>query len=341
MKKHSHRLSVMFSLLTVLTLALTALFSGLLTRLLIRTGLLDAKNRSIVFLIITIISILVGTVISKWAGRKPIASIITMSEAVKEVAKGNFHIQLHDRSGIRELQDMACNFNIMTRELAGTELLRTDFIENVSHEFKTPLAAIEGYAALLQRKGLSEEKKAEYTKRILYNTKRLSTLTSNILLLSRLENQETGIRKESFCLDEQLRETLLYLQEQWSEKHLILEIDLDNIEYNGSQELLSHVWENLLGNAIKFTPPGGRIVVLLHRESGKINIQISDTGIGINALVLPRIFEKFYQGDLSRSASGNGLGLSLVRRILDLHGGKISVSSQEGKGTTFTVFLPE
>lgn len=228
----------------------------------------------------------------------------------------------------------------MTRELAGTELLRNDFVENVSHEFKTPLSAIEGYATLLQKKNLSEEKKEEYTKKILLNTRRLSTLTSNILLLSRLENQETGIKKETFSLDEQLRETLLSLETAWSEKNLELEIELDNVDYSGNKELLFHVWYNIIGNAVKFTDTGGWIQILLKKEAEQIKIQITDTGIGMDETIRQRIFEKFYQGDHSRSDTGNGLGLALAGRIITLHGGNISVASKEGKGSTFTVTLP-
>ena len=235
---------------------------------------------------------------------------------------------------------MAHNFNLMAKELAGTEILRTDFVENVSHEFKTPLSAIEGYTTLLQRKDLSEEKRQNYTKKILYNTRRLSTLTSNILLLSRLENQEIGIKKETFCLDEQLREILLLLEDGWTEKKLELEIDLDAVDYYGNKDLLAHVWQNILSNAIKFAPENGIIHILLRRENGSLITSITDNGIGMSEDVMRRIFEKFYQGDFSRSSQGNGLGLALAKRIVDLHGGNISVSSKEGKGTTFTVSLP-
>lgn len=167
-----------------------------------------------------------------------------MSNAAQEVAKGNFDVSLNENIRIKELRDMAHNFNLMAKELAGTEILRTDFVENVSHEFKTPLSAIEGYTTLLQRKDLSEEKRQNYTKKILYNTRRLSTLTSNILLLSRLENQEIGIKKETFCLDEQLREILLLLEDGWTEKNWNLKL----------------IWTQWIIMAIKiYSPMCGRI----------------------------------------------------------------------------------
>lgn len=339
-RKYPKRLSVMFSLLTFLTLTLTIIFSALLTLLLIRTGILVRQNRGIVFFVIALVSVLVGTIISNYAGRHPLTAIIAMSNATQEVARGNFDVSLDENIKIKELRDMAHNFNLMTKELAGTEILRTDFVENVSHEFKTPLSAIEGYATLLQKKDLSEEKRQGYTKKILYNTRRLSTLTSNILLLSRLDNQEIGIKKESFCLDEQLREILLLLEDGWTEKKLELEIDLDAVDYYGNKDLLAHVWQNILSNAIKFSPEHGIIHILLRRENGSLITSITDNGIGMSEDIMRRVFEKFYQGDLSRSSQGNGLGLALAKRIVNLHGGDISVSSKEGKGTTFTVFLP-
>lgn len=339
-KKCPKRLSVMFSLLTLLTLSLTILFSGVLTVLLLRAGILVQQNREILFLIIAVVSIFVGTVISNYAGRHPLTAIMAMSSAAREVAAGNFDVILDENSQIKELREMAHNFNLMVKELKSTEMLRTDFVENVSHEFKTPLSAIEGYATLLQKKDLDEQKRQEYTRKILHNTQRLSGLTSNILLLSHLENQGLGIRKEPFCLDEQLREILLLLEHRWTEKNLDLDIDLETADYYGSKDLLAHVWQNLLNNAIKFSRNNGTIRIRLYREGLYLIIRIADNGIGMDEEVKRRIFEKFYQGDSSRSSQGNGLGLALAKRIVELHGGSISVSSKKGKGSTFTVSLP-
>lgn len=339
-KKCPKRLSVMFSLLTLLTLSLTILFSGVLTVLLLRAGILVQQNREILFLIIAVVSVFVGTVISNYAGRHPLTAIMAMSSAAREVAAGNFDVILDENSQIKELREMAHNFNLMVKELKSTEMLRTDFVENVSHEFKTPLSAIEGYATLLQKKNLDEKKRQEYTKKILYNTQRLSRLSSNILLLSHLENQGIGIRKELFCLDEQLREILLLLENNWTEKNLELDIDLEIADYYGNKDLLAHVWQNLLSNAIKFSHESGTVRIRLYKEDCFLITSITDKGIGMDDEVKRRIFEKFYQGDSSRSSQGNGLGLTLAKRIIDLHGGSISVSSKKGKGSTFMVFLP-
>lgn len=203
------------------------------------------------FLIFVIVSVAVGMILSKLFGKRPIHAIEQLSEATKEIAKGNFSVRLNENIPVAEFCVMAHNFNIMAKELAGTEMLRNDFVENVSHEFKIPLSAIEGYVMLLQKKGLSEEKRMEYTQRILYNTKRLSTLTGNILLLSRLENQEIGISKETYCLDEQLRESILLFEEQWTAKKLDLEIDLDNADYYGNKGLMAQVWLSLKPQTVK------------------------------------------------------------------------------------------
>lgn len=336
----SWRLSAMFSLLIFLSLTITVALTGALAMLLFHLGILSGPNRGVVIFVVAAVSVLVGTVLSKYAGRHPLSAISAMSEATKEVAKGNFDVELDEDSPIEELRDMAHSFNRMTKELAGTELLRSDFVENVSHEFKTPLSAIEGYATLLQKPGLSEEKRAEYTGKILYNTRRLSTLTSNILLLSRLENQELDIPRETFCLDEQLREVILSQEEGWAGKDLELEVDLDSADYRGNRDLLAQVWQNLLGNAVKFVPERGLVRVLLRREENRLRVSVVDTGPGMSGEVQRRVFEKFYQGDPSRASQGNGLGLALAKRVVDLHGGEIVVSSKEGKGTTFTVYLP-
>lgn len=338
--RRSWKTATLFSLIVFVVLLLTMLSTVSITMFLLHIGLLNDQYREITLISLAIVSIIIGMLLSKFAGRRPIKTVVEISDISKEVAKGNFDIELDENIRITELRTMAHNFNLMIKELANTEMLRKDFVENVSHEFKTPLSAIEGYAVLLQKKSLPEEKRVEYTERILLNTKRLSNLTGNILLLSRLENQGIEIKKESYSLDEQLRETILMFEAPWNQKNLDLDIDLDSADYYGNSELLAQVWQNLLSNAIKFVPNQGRIRILLRRKETALEVSIVDNGIGMSSEVLERIYEKFYQGDTSRASSGNGLGLTLAKRIVDLHGGKISVSSKEGKGTAFTVLLP-
>lgn len=340
MHKRPVKLVLLFSIMVFFVLFGTMLLTGLISIILFRAGILDRFHKEAILMILAGVSILVGTLAARIAGRRPLSTIVEISRASKEVAKGNFNIQLSEANCIAEIQEMTRNFNSMARELAGTEMLRDDFVVNVSHEFKTPVSAIEGYATLLQSKTITEEKRLEYTQKILYSTKRLSSLTGNILLLSRLEHQEKEIEKESFSLDEQLRECILLLEEQWSQKNIELDIELAECCYTGNQELLAQVWLNLLGNAIKFAPENGFVRVHLQKKQDTVVISVMDNGQGMSEQVLARIFEKFYQGDPSRASSGNGLGLALARRVVSLHGGEITAVSSKGKETVFTVSLP-
>lgn len=340
MRKFSLRTAVAFSISVFLTVLVTVFLTMLITVSMFRLGLLSFDSRWYITLVPVFASTLVGIPMSLVFGKRFISTVERANEAIRQVAQGNFDVNLDENNPVQEIREIAQNFNLMTRELAGTEMLRNDFVENVSHEFKTPLTAIEGYVTLLQRRGLPEEKRLEYTQRILANTKRLNSLVGNILLLSRLENQELAIEKNRFSLDEQIRESLLLLEEQWSGKNLELDIDMAECEYLGNSDLLAQVWQNLLGNAFKFSPEGSTVRIILWQKGTGITVAVSDCGPGIPPEVQKRIFEKFYQGDSSRSSQGNGLGLALVKRIVDLHGGKVVVDSAPGSGSTFTVELP-
>ncbi|MEG1996914.1 MAG: HAMP domain-containing sensor histidine kinase, partial [Clostridiales bacterium] len=280
---------------------------------------LFAGMRPIILLLMAVmISMVVATGISGLMGRRFVAPVTQISLATKEVAKGNFKVSIDEEYAIREVQDLAVNFNKMVRELNGIDTLRSDFITTVSHEFKTPLAAIEGYASLLRDRDLQPEEYEEYTRMIIESAAQLSALTGNILKISKLENQQIVCEQEQFFLDEQLRQSLLLLEKEWSRKEMQLNIDLAVVKYYGNQELLLQVWLNLLGNAIKFTPPGGSIGVRLTAEEKGVKVVISDSGIGMSEEVRSHIFEKFYQAEPSRNGQGNGLGLPLVKRIVDL-----------------------
>lgn len=259
--------------------------------------------------------------------------------ALKRVADGNFSVSLPEEKHWEDIRKMNHNFNQMVKELNSIELLQSDFIHNVSHEFKTPLAAIEGYAALLYSSPLSEDQK-EYTSRILDSCRQLTSLTGNILLLSKLENQKIVPEKQLFSLDEQLRRCILAMEPLWTQKNLSLNIELQEIEYEGNEGMLAQVWTNLLSNAIKFTPASGSIQIQLYTSTDCIVVSFTDSGIGMTKEVQCHIFNKFYQADRSRSVCGSGLGLALVQRIIRLCNGKILVSSQPENGSTFTVCLP-
>ncbi|RII35404.1 sensor histidine kinase [Clostridium chromiireducens] len=340
-RKHSLKLGLVFSVIIFLIILASGVISALLAISLHMKVFSPPNNILYPILNLYAVSVIVGTSISAVVGKRILSPLVKFSGALMEVGKGNFNIQLDENKyHIEELKEMSQNFNIMVRELNNIETFRNDFIANVSHEFKTPLASIEGYTMLLQSDNLTDKEKNEYTKKILNNTKRLSNLVGIILQISRLENQGIIAEKNKFKLDEQLRQTLLLFESKWTSKNIDLDLDLDEITFYGNEELLMQVWANLFSNAIKFTPDNGTIACTLKRYDSFIITTISDNGIGISEDVQKHIFEKFYQGDKSHSSEGNGLGLALVKRIIDLCNGTIEVQSELGTGSTFTVKLP-
>ena len=232
------------------------------------------------------------------------------------------------------------DFNQMARELSGVETLRTDFIANVSHELKTPLAVIQNYGSLLQDPALPKEQRVEYAKAVTDASRRLADLIANILKLNKLENQQIFPQAETYDLGEQLRECLLGFEDAWEAKELAVEADIpDGVAVRTDRELLTLVWNNLFSNAVKFTDAGGSIHVSLRHTGTQAEVCVTDTGCGMSPETGRHIFEKFYQGDSSHATQGNGLGLALVRRVVDIVGGEIAVKSTLGKGSTFSVVL--
>lgn len=262
-----------------------------------------------------------------------------LGEAMQDVADGNFKIKLECQSSIPNVQEIYKNFNRMTEELDKTEVLQEDFVSNVSHEFKTPISAIEGYAMLLQDTPQSPEQK-EYVDRILSNTQRLSELIGNILLLSKVENQSLSTQQSVFALDEQIRQSIMLLESKWLEKEIELDVDLDPLDYCGSEGLMFQIWNNLIGNAIKFNKMGGLVRMRLNKTGDQICFTIEDEGPGIAPEEQKHIFDRFYQCDNSHRAEGNGLGLALVKRIVALCKGEILVENLPSAGVRFTVLLP-
>jgi len=265
--------------------------------------------------------------------------IKTLREAMQKVAEGDFSTRIETKSTSAEIQDMFSGFNIMTKELASTEILQTDFVSNVSHEFKTPINAIEGYTTLLQSTENIDEVENEYIEKILFNTKRLSSLVSNILLLSKIENQSIQTKQVKFRLDEQIRETIVALEQSWTEKDIELNVELEEIEYYGSEALSYHIWSNIIGNAIKFSPDGGAVKINLTKEQNSIFFTVEDNGPGLTEEAKKHLFDKFYQADSSHKQEGNGLGLALVKRIVTILGGEGYAENLESGGCRFTVIL--
>ena len=299
---------------------------------------------------VILICLFIGNILTALLSRRFTNSLTQLSKSLEEVAKGNFKVQLKPKKNINhimravfhtsEVEQMVESFNTMAEELRHNEYLRKDFVRNVSHEFKTPITSIQGFTKLLSDENLPRDEFLRYTEIIIEETERLANLSNNLLKMSQVENRTIPEQKSSFSLDEQLRRTLLMLERSWEDKELMLELELDEIQYIGYRDLLQEVWINLLNNAIKFSNQGGTLGIFLQQSGGNIKVTISDNGVGISESAQKRIFEQFYQADESRTHHGNGLGLAIAKRIVDLSNGTISVESQLGKGTVFTVCLP-
>ena len=288
-----------------------------------------------------VVSTVLGSALTTLLVKLLFDPIMTLGKAMEKVAKGDYTVRLDAKYVFREIRQINEDFNRMTQELSSTEILKTEFVSNVSHEFKTPINAIEGYATLLQG---TEEREQElrqgYVEKILFNTRRLSRLVGNILLLSKVDNQGIQTKCTTFRLDEQIRQSILALEPKWEEKNNDFDVDLQRIDYTGSESLLVHVWNNLIENAIKYGPQEGIITMRLKKQEENILFTIEDQGEGIPEEAQKHIFDRFYQGDTSRKTEGNGLGLALVSQILRICGGSISVSNRPTGGSCFTVRLP-
>ena len=284
---------------------------------------------------------MIGTVVAAFFTKWVLLPLNEMIHAIKRISKGDFKVQIqetfHERSDFGILQR---SFNHMASDLDGIEMFRNDFINNFSHEFKTPIVSIQGFAHQLKAGGLTPEEEQEYIRIISDEADRLAKMSTNILLLSKLENQAIVTDKTEFWLDEQIRTCLVLLEKQWGPKDIELNLELDEVKYYFNENMLSQVWLNLFGNAIKFTPEGGTLTCTLSADSKQVTVSIRDTGIGMSRDTIRHIFDKFYQGDTSHTGDGNGIGLNIVSRILYLCGGTISVESEVGSGSVFTVTLP-
>ncbi|AOT71429.1 HAMP domain-containing sensor histidine kinase [Geosporobacter ferrireducens] len=297
------------------------------------------ENGLLGFFALLLTSVSIGTSITALLSRWMVKPVRNLIEAIEDVAKGDFSVSVKG-SNIPELESLAASFNKMVRELAGIEMLRTDFINNFSHEFKTPIVSIKGFAKLLKEGGLIGEEAQEYLDIIIQESQRLADLSTNVLNLSKVESTEIIREKEVYALDEQIRRAILILEPKWSAKNLSIDVDLESINIYNNAPLLQQIWVNLLDNAIKFTDDGGKLQVSLRRIHSSIRFCLRDNGHGMDEETKQHIFDKFYQGDTSHAMIGNGLGLTLVKKIVSLCNGHIEVESSLGKGSTFTVFLP-
>ncbi len=291
-------------------------------------------------LLISLLFTIIDTVRRKRMIDRPTKRI---TDAGKKITGGDFSVRIQplvDNYAYESFNSIIDCFNKMAEELGSVETLRTDFIANVSHELKTPLAVMQNYGTMLQSPVLSDEKRIEYAKGITDNSRRLANLITNILKLNKLENQQIFPVSQRFDLSEQICQSLLQFEDVWEQKDIDVATDIeDGVCIYSDSELLELVWNNLLSNAFKFTENGGRVSVVLTANETFAEIKVSDTGCGISHETGTHIFEKFYQGDTSHAMQGNGLGLALVKRVVDIMQGEITVESEVGKGSTFTVVL--
>jgi len=344
LKKRWERLglSFLFTLIIFAIFEITALLMLALVYLLMNLGVINRvliRGSFPVLAVALPASAIVGSVVAFIFGRIPLRPIKELINATNKLAAGDFsaRITFHRTSEFRELRD---SFNRMAQELNSIEMLRNDFVNNFSHEFKTPIVSIKGFAELIKKEELPKEERNEYLDIIMRESSRLAAMATNVLNLSRVENQTILTERKRFNLSEQIRRCILLMQTGWESKDLDLNIDLQEINIYANEEMLSQVWLNLLDNAVKFSASGGRIDITLREAAGQAEVTVQDYGRGIPAEEIPHIFEKFYQRGSDHAAQGNGLGLTLVRRIVELHGGTVDCASEPARWTAFTVRLP-
>lgn len=271
--------------------------------------------------------------------RRRLKEITTLSEGISSVACGNYDTHIECKKG-DQMTPVYEDFNKMCAELSSVEILRNDFINSYSHEFKTPIASINGFASLLLEKDLPEKQRREYAQIIVEESARLSNLANNTILLSKLSSQQIVTDTQRYDVSEQIRQCAIILSKSWLDKKIAFSGEFPPAMFVGNKELMQHLWINLLGNAVKFTPTGGEISAEVTVQDGNIVVQIADTGEGMNEETLFHLFEPYYQGDVSHSGQGLGLGLSIAKRIVELCGGSITAESELGTGSRFTVSLP-
>lgn len=299
--------------------------------------ILSMLKKAIFLLIVN--TIIIGCIFLRIASKKMVQPIQQLKEATKKVSAGDFNVKLETKRK-DEISELTINFNEMVNDLRSIEYLQKEFIDNVSHEIKTPITSIQGFAELLKDNKLSKEERNEYSNIIIEESDRLLNLSTNMLKLSKLQNQNKIIKKEQIDIAEQIRKAISLLEPKWSEKGIIFNLSLEEKYFYGDEELIFQIWVNLIENAVKFSKEHGKIDIILKDNKKELEIKIKDNGIGMSEEDQKRIFTRFYQVDKSHSETGSGLGLTIVKRIIELSDGTIEVNSIENIGTTIIVRLP-
>ncbi len=334
--------AVVFAVLLV-ALSLAVGFVLLLIQLNVLGGTAEEITLSNIILAMALISLIMGSAFVILLGKIPLKPINKLVNAMNSLAAGNFKTRIEFRGALFNhptFNEITKSFNTLAKELESTETLRSDFINNFSHEFKTPIVSISGFAKLLKRGNLNDEQKQQYLAAIEEEADRLSYMATNVLNMTKIDNLTILTDVSEFNLSEQLRSAVLLLEEKWEKKNIELQVDFDEYTIEASEELLKQVWINLVDNAVKFVPRCGTVALGITETADELKVAISNTGADIPADKIGKIFNKFYQADESRASEGNGIGLAIVDSIVKLHGGEVSVKSEAGM-TTFTVVLPK
>lgn len=342
-------LNIALTIIVFLTLCAALLISVLVVMLLVRLGVINTAvteagtgtKQIVAFL--CLFSLIIGTGITAAISRFPIKPVDRLVTKLRLLASGNYSTRICRRKpygGLPPVRAIEDSFNILAEELEHTEMLRSDFINSFSHEFKTPISSIAGFANLARSGDLTDAQRNAYLEIIEAESRRLAQLATNIMHLTRVENQSILTEKTIFNLSEQIRACFILLEDKWSRKAQDFQLEFDEHTITANEELLKHVWMNLMDNAIKFAPTDGVITVTIEETADRISVCVSNTGSEIPPEAQKRIFNKFYQADESHASAGNGIGLSVVKRVVELHGGEIEVQSGHGV-TSFTVILPK
>ena len=347
-RKSQFSLSLIFFFVVFAILSVSLLLASAIVYILTRSGVTVSVNGgmeelSTVILLMTVISAVLGGALALFAGRIPLKPVNRIIEGMNRLASGDFKARLSFGKGVssyRAFADVRDSFNKMAEELENTQMIRSDFVNNFSHEFKTPIVSIAGFAKLLKRGNLTQEQQQEYIGIIDDESLRLASMATNVLSLTRVENQTilTGVSR--FNLSEQIRSCVLLLESKWSDRALEFELEFPEYTVCAGEELLKEVWINLIDNAVKFTPEYGTVKVTIEAGEADYRVSVINTGSEIAPEDREKIFNKFYQADTSHATPGNGVGLAIVKRVVQLHGGRVFAESGQGV-TAFTVVIPQ
>ncbi len=335
------KLALLFALIVCLIMLGSSVVIFLFGFMLVRMGYdVVGYNHRLSLLVFAIISLVIGTFFAFIFSDKPLKPLLEIMKATDRIAEGDYSARIQLK-GPHELKQLSDSFNHMAEELGSVELLRTDFVNNFSHEFKTPIVSIRGFARILKRNDLTEETRREYLDTIISESERLAELADQVLSLSKLENQSILTDKRTYNVSEQIRLVIAMIYSKWSDRDIEIDFDRGEILFTANEELMKQVFINLLDNAVKFSPDGSIIKVLIMEKVNSLIFVIKDQGSGMSEENVSRIFDKFYQGDSSHAGSGNGLGMTIVGKIIALHGGTIRIDTAPGKGTTFEIEVPK